>query len=47
MTIIVAIGFGALNEEQDALMTEILHRAVAATTRVDYAEWLTEFIAAQ
>ncbi|MFT6276970.1 MAG: hypothetical protein ACJAZ0_003081 [Halioglobus sp.] len=47
MTIIVAIGFGALNDEQDALMTEILHRAVAATTRVDYAEWLTEFIAAQ
>ena len=44
MTIIVSIGFGALNEEQDALMVEILHRSVAATARVDYAGWLQEFI---
>jgi hypothetical protein len=44
MTIIVSIGFGALNEEQDALMAEILHRSVVATARVDYAGWLQEFI---
>jgi Ecdysteroid kinase-like family len=45
MTIIVSIGFGALNEEQDALMAEILQRSVAAVQRVDYAGWLQEFLA--
>ncbi|MDE0929518.1 MAG: phosphotransferase [Halioglobus sp.] len=44
MTIIVTIGFGALNEEQDALFTEVLRRAVAAVQRVDYAGWLREFL---
>jgi hypothetical protein len=41
MTIIVSIGFGALNEEQDELMAEILKRSVAAVQRVDYAGWLS------
>ena len=45
MTIIVTIGFGALNEEQDALFTEVLRRAVAAVQRVDYAGWLRDFLA--
>jgi len=45
MTIIVSIGFGALNEEQDALMEEILLRSVAAVQRVDYAGWLDDFLA--
>jgi hypothetical protein len=45
MTIIVSIGFGALNEEQDALMAEILRRSVAAIQRVDYAGWLEDFLA--
>jgi len=45
MTIVVSIGFGALNEEQDALMGEILGRAVAAVRRVDYAGWLEAFLA--
>jgi len=45
MTIIVSIGFGALNEEQDALMAEILQRSVAAVQRVDYGGWLQEFLA--
>jgi Ecdysteroid kinase-like family len=45
MTIIVSIGFGALNEEQDALMAEILQRSVAAVQRVDYPGWLQEFLA--
>jgi hypothetical protein len=45
MTIIVSIGFGALNEEQDALMAEILRRSVAAVQRVDYAGWLQGFLA--
>ena len=45
MTIVVSIGFGALNEEQDALMGEILKRAVAAVQRVDYGGWLREFLA--
>ncbi len=45
-TIVVAVGFGALNEEQDALMTEILGRAVAAVQRVDYASWLEEYLGA-
>jgi hypothetical protein len=44
MTIVVSIGFGALNEEQDALMEEILKRSVAAVKRVDYAGWLDEFL---
>ena len=43
MTIVVSIGFGALNEEQNALMAEILDRAVAAVQRLDYAGWLDEF----
>ncbi len=45
MTIVVSIGFGALNEEQNALMEEILKRAVAAVQRVDYAGWLDDFLA--
>ena len=45
MTIIVSIGFGALNDEQDVLMAEILRRSVAAVQRVDYAAWLREFLA--
>jgi hypothetical protein len=44
MTIVVSIGFGALNEEQDALMVEILQRAVAAVQRVDYAGWLNSYL---
>lgn len=44
-TIVVSIGFGALNEEQDTLMTEILRRAVAAVRRVDYAGWLRDHLA--
>jgi len=47
MTIVVSIGFGALNEEQDALMGEILRRAVAAVRRVDYAGWLRDRLAAR
>ncbi len=47
MTIAVSIGFGALNEEQDALMEEVLHRTVAAVERVDYAGWLNDFLGAQ
>jgi hypothetical protein len=47
MTIVVSIGFGALNEEQDALMAEILDRSVAAVQRVDYAGWLDEFLRAR
>ena len=46
MTIVVSIGFGALNEDQDALMTEILKRSVAAVQRVDYAEWLRDRLVA-
>lgn len=46
MTIVVCIGFGALNEEQDLLMREILHRAVAAVDRVDYPGWLEAFLSA-
>jgi hypothetical protein len=44
-TIVVSIGFGALNEEQDTLMAEILRRSVAAVERVEYAEWLRDFLA--
>lgn len=45
MTIVVSIGFGALNEEQDPLMGEILRRAVAAMQRLDYPGWLRAFLA--
>jgi Ecdysteroid kinase-like family len=44
MTIVVSIGFGALNEEQDQLMVEILRRTVAAVQRVDYVGWLEGFL---
>ena len=44
MTIVVSIGFGALNAEQDVLMEEILMRAVAAVQRVDYSGWLDDFL---
>ncbi len=40
MTIVVSIGFGALNDEHGPLMRDILQRAVAALDRVDYAGWL-------
>ena len=46
MTIVVSIGFGALNEEQDALMAELLRRSVAAIQRLDYAGRLQEFTGA-
>ncbi len=45
MTIIVSIGFGGLNEEQDDVMTEVLRRAVASARRLDYAGWLEEHLA--
>jgi len=45
MTIVVSIGFGALNKEQDVLRAEILRRSVAAVRRVDYAGWLQAFLA--
>jgi Ecdysteroid kinase-like family len=44
-TIVVSIGFGALNEEQDALMEEILRRSVASVQRAGYADWLQDFLA--
>lgn len=44
MTIVVSIGFGALNEDQDQLMGEILKRAVAAVRRLDYAGWLRDIL---
>lgn len=44
MTMVVSIGFGALNEEQDTLMAEILARAVAAIQRVDYPGWLEGYL---
>jgi aminoglycoside phosphotransferase (APT) family kinase protein len=44
MTIVVSIGFGALNEEQDELMSEILKRSVSAVERVDYPGWLRDFL---
>ena len=40
MTLIVSIGFGGLNEEQDAVMTTVLERAVASVRRLDYPDWL-------
>ncbi len=45
MTIVVSIGLAAMNEEQDALMLEILQRAAAAIQRVDYPGWLAAFLA--
>ena len=45
MTIVVSIGFGALNEDQDRLMREILSRTVAAAQRVDYPGWLRGLLA--
>jgi hypothetical protein len=45
MTIVVSIGFGALNAEQDALMAEVLRRNVASAQRLDYAGWLRDFLA--
>lgn len=45
VTIIVSVGFGALNEEQSVLMDEILARSVAAVERVDYATWLDSTLA--
>jgi hypothetical protein len=44
MTIVVSIGLAAMNEEQDALMAEILMRSVAAIERVDFSQWLNEFL---
>ncbi|MEM8499429.1 MAG: phosphotransferase [Pseudomonadota bacterium] len=46
MTIVVSIGFGALNEEQDNLMLELLDRSVAAAERLDYPRWLDSFLEA-
>lgn len=46
MTIVVSIGFGALNAEQNVLMETLLARAVSAVQRVDYAGWLDEFLEA-
>lgn len=47
MTIVVSIGFGALNEEQDNLMLELLDRSVAAAQRLDYPGWLDNFLKAK
>jgi aminoglycoside phosphotransferase (APT) family kinase protein len=47
MTIVVSIGLAAMNEDQDALMIEILRRSVAAIQRVDYQGWLEDFLQAQ
>ncbi len=44
MTIVVSIGFAAMSEEQDGLMAEILSRAVAAIERVDYPQWLEDYL---
>jgi hypothetical protein len=44
-TIVVSIGFGALNEEQDALMEEILRRSIATVQRTGYADWLQGYLA--
>ena len=40
MTIVVSIGFGALNEAHGSYMKDVLRRSVAAVDRVDYAGWL-------
>ena len=45
MTLIVSIGFGGLNEEQNAVFTEVLRRAVASVQRLDYAHWLEGYLA--
>jgi hypothetical protein len=45
MTMVVSVGFGALNKEQDVLMAEGLRRAVAAVQRVRYGEWLRAYLA--
>jgi len=45
MTLIVSIGFGGLNEEQDAVFSEVLRRAVASVQRLDYAQWLEDYLA--
>jgi hypothetical protein len=47
MTIVVSIGFGAMNAEQDELMARVLERAVAAVQRVDFAGWLADFLASR
>ncbi|MFT5575866.1 MAG: aminoglycoside phosphotransferase (APT) family kinase protein [Bermanella sp.] len=44
MTMVVSIGFGAMNEEQNALMAELLSRVVAAQLRVDYPQWLDDYL---
>lgn len=44
MTMVVSIGLAAMNEEQDALMAEILKRAVAAVQRADYVGWLGDVL---
>ncbi|MGB1139384.1 MAG: phosphotransferase [Halioglobus sp.] len=45
MTMVVSVGLGALNEEQDALMAELLRRAAVALERLDYAGWLDGYLA--
>ena len=45
MTIMVTVGFGALNEDQNVQVAEILRRLVAAVQRVDSAGWLQDFLA--
>jgi len=47
MTIVVSIGFGALNTEQDELMAEVLRRNVATVQRVDFEGWLADFLASR
>ncbi len=47
MTIVVSIGFGALNDEHGDLMKEVLRRAVAAVQRLDYQQWLDKKIASK
>ena len=47
MTIVVSIGYGALNAAQDALMAEVLKRNVAATLRLDYVGWLHDVLASR
>jgi hypothetical protein len=47
MTIVVSIGYGALNAQQDALMAEVLRRNVAAVQRVDYSGWLDDYLNAR
>jgi Phosphotransferase enzyme family len=47
MTIIVAVGYGALNPEQDALMLEVLKRNVASAQRLDYCGWLHDFLSSR